>query len=226
MDVRPITFPDHQPNLSGLQHLYMEARRRSADLLQFEVMSLNDCLYRNIYRLVLVLERLSEYSFRYSYIAVYDTDEVIVPRTPKNWTEMMSFLNTRGKHDSWYFRNVYFFEDAEGLAGSDDVEANDIPGHLHMLRYIYRSSRYTPWNVKSLHDAGGVLTIHNHQPLKCLGAARCRFAGVSPTVAHLQHYKMNCAPGLQSVCQAGRDTTLLRETTRVLVWRVVGNISP
>ena len=50
VDVRPITFPDFQPNLAGLQHLYMEERRRTSELLQFEVMSLNDCLYRNIYR--------------------------------------------------------------------------------------------------------------------------------------------------------------------------------
>ena len=50
VDVRPISLPGNQPNLPGLQHLYMEARRRTTRLLQFEVISLNDCLYRNMYR--------------------------------------------------------------------------------------------------------------------------------------------------------------------------------
>ena len=50
VDVKPITFPGYQPNMPGLQHLYMETKRRLTKLLQFEVMALNDCLYRNIYR--------------------------------------------------------------------------------------------------------------------------------------------------------------------------------
>ena len=55
VDVRPITLPGHQPNMKGLQHLYMETRRRDIQLMQFETISLNDCLYRNIYRQVWTL---------------------------------------------------------------------------------------------------------------------------------------------------------------------------
>ena len=50
VDVRSLTLPGTQPNFPGLQHLYMETRRRTTKLLQFEVVSLNDCLYRNMYR--------------------------------------------------------------------------------------------------------------------------------------------------------------------------------
>ena len=50
VDVRPITFPGYQPNIPGLQHLYMEYKRRDIKLMQFELISLNDCLLRNIYR--------------------------------------------------------------------------------------------------------------------------------------------------------------------------------
>ena len=50
VDVTPLTLPDYQPNTAGLQHLYMEERRRTTQLLQFELISLNDCLYRNMYR--------------------------------------------------------------------------------------------------------------------------------------------------------------------------------
>ena len=50
LEVTDLTLPGHQPNLPGLQHLYMEAKRRTPELLQFELISLHDCLYRNMYR--------------------------------------------------------------------------------------------------------------------------------------------------------------------------------
>ena len=64
---------------------------------------------------------------RYEYIAVYDTDEVIVPRGHTNWTGLMADLTLRGRPDSWFFRNVYFFQDSLGLARAEDVEAADVP---------------------------------------------------------------------------------------------------
>ena len=75
VDVTPLTLPDYQPNTAGLQHLYMEDRRRTTQLLQFELISLNDCLYRNMYS--------------YEYIALLDIDEVIVPLKHTNWGDMM-----------------------------------------------------------------------------------------------------------------------------------------
>ena len=63
---------------------------------------------------------------RYEYIAVYDTDEVIVPRGHTNWTGLMADLTLRGRPDSWFFRNVYFFQDSLGLARAEDVEAADV----------------------------------------------------------------------------------------------------
>ena len=50
VDVRPLSLPEYQPNIAGLQHLYMDKRRRSPKVVKFEVISLNDCLYRNMYR--------------------------------------------------------------------------------------------------------------------------------------------------------------------------------
>ena len=50
VDIREITFPEYQPNIPGLQHLYFEQRRLMPKLIQFELIPLNDCLYRNIYR--------------------------------------------------------------------------------------------------------------------------------------------------------------------------------
>ena len=48
VDLRPITLPGPQPNLPGLQHLYIQRwlqRKRFNELIPY-----NDCLNRNMYR--------------------------------------------------------------------------------------------------------------------------------------------------------------------------------
>ena len=50
VDVRELTFPEFQPNLPGLQQLYFQERRLTPKVLQFNLIPLNDCLYRNMYR--------------------------------------------------------------------------------------------------------------------------------------------------------------------------------
>ena len=57
VDIREITFPEYQPNIAGLQHLYFEQRRVTPKLIQFELIPLNDCLYRNIYRSVRAISK-------------------------------------------------------------------------------------------------------------------------------------------------------------------------
>ena len=139
------------------------------------------------------------HSARYEYIAVYDTDEVIVPRLHHNWTELMSDLQRRqGSHDSWSFSNVYFFEDQLGLATEVDTEG-DVPEYLHMFQYVYRSARYTDGHTKCFYQTEGVLIVHNHVIFRCL--AQCRTHTTDQSLAHLHHYKLSCAPHLQNVCQ-------------------------
>ena len=48
VDVTPISLPGHQPNLPGLQHLYLQGKRTHKR--QNELIPYNDCLYRNMYR--------------------------------------------------------------------------------------------------------------------------------------------------------------------------------
>ncbi len=48
-----------------------------------EVLSLNDCLYRNLYK--------------FKYLAVVDFDEVIVPRQNKDWHGLLRSLEAMTK---------------------------------------------------------------------------------------------------------------------------------
>ena len=198
IEVIPISLADHQPNLPWLQHLFI--KKKVVHKRQNEILPYNDCLYRNMYR--------------YEYIALLDTDEVIVPTNHSNWSDMMKDLvATTGSKVSWAFRNVYFFDDF--LERNGDIP--DIPPYLHMMQHVYRSSSHTPPGhfIKAFHDPGRVLTLHNHFPFSCLGG--CKFHSVSTSLGQLQHYRPDCVSELKKVCQERYRNNSVRDTS---LWSV------
>ena len=74
VEVTPLTLAGDQPNLSPLQRLYLNkmiTNRRQSELVPY-----NDCFYRNIHR--------------YEYVALLDTDEVIMPTAFNSWADLMT----------------------------------------------------------------------------------------------------------------------------------------
>jgi len=63
--------------------------------------SLNDCVMRNVYR--------------YRYTVVVDFDEIIIPRSHDNYTQLIRHINLKYRlHDqphTYTFHNTYFFLD-------------------------------------------------------------------------------------------------------------------
>ena len=140
--------------------------------------------------------------YRYKYITLLDTDEVIVPTNHSNWSDLMDeVVKEASDKVSWVFRNVYFFD--EMLERKEGGYMTDIPHYLHMMQHVYRSEKHTPPGqyIKAFHDPLKVLTLHNHYPLSCLGP--CSFHSVPHSVAQLQHYREDCVADLRTVCQAG-----------------------
>ncbi len=74
VDWKPLTLPDIQPNSRHLFQWYFN--KIGAKFWPQELLELNDCLYRNLYQ--------------YEYLAVFDIDEIIVPKNAYNWSQMMS----------------------------------------------------------------------------------------------------------------------------------------
>jgi hypothetical protein len=206
VDLTPISLPGDQPNLPGLRHLYLKSK--IINKRQNELIPYNDCLYRNLYS--------------YDYIALLDTDEVIVPQDVSTWNELIEILSARApinKHFASYnFRNVYFWDDAEH---SRSLEAG-IPRHMHMLQHVYRSLNYTKIGqyVKCFHDVQKILLLHNHYPLACL-EGRCTSYAVDPVTAHLQHYRSDCQ--LKKTCEVEYKQHLVRDTT---IWRYNEDLIP
>ena len=107
----PIYISGYQPNIHGLQHLYLKKKRNNKR--QNELIPYNDCLYRNMYR--------------YKYIALLDIDEVILPIEEDNWSDLMKNVHLLARENianqvkfenkskkilaSYNFRNVYFMDE-------------------------------------------------------------------------------------------------------------------
>jgi len=79
--------------------------------------SLNDCMMRNVYR--------------YRYTVVVDLDEIIIPRSHDNYTQLMRHINfkyrSHNQPHTYLFHNTYFFLDLQ-----PDVEQ---PAHMRTASF-------------------------------------------------------------------------------------------
>jgi len=205
VDLTPLSLPGYQPNLPGLQHLYLKSKLNNKR--QNELIPYNDCLYRNMYR--------------YEYIALLDIDEVIMPLDHTNWADMMEDVVTASlkvkneSRASYNFRNVYFMDEMTDKH-EHHTHFKDIPPYLHMLQHVYRSANYTKPGqyVKCFHNPEKALILHNHFPLGCLGGV-CTSYPVDTKLGHLQHYRSDCVTALKKSCVEFKKTSV-KDTT---IWR-------
>ncbi|XP_073947913.1 uncharacterized protein [Choristoneura fumiferana] len=187
--VTPLTLPGGQPNLPGLQHMYL--KKKTTHKRQMEVIPYNDCLYRNLYR--------------YRRLALLDVDEVIVPLQDPDWAGLMRRVlplatPAPGKppRSSYHASNVYYLD---SLRHAHAWEAG-APRYMHMLQHVYRTRNFTKPGqyVKAFHETARVLTLHNHFPFACLGAA-CSSYALDTATARLQHYRADCVTALSKSCR-------------------------
>lgn len=203
VEVTKLTLPGEQPNIPGLLHMYLKSK--VTNKRQNELIPYNDCLYKNMYR--------------YRYIALLDTDEIIMPKSSMSWKGLMEIVVPKAlktKKDpraSYNVRNVYFMDTMRHSHGW----FREIPHYMHMLQHVYRSVNYTKPGqyVKCFHDPERVLTLHNHFPLACLGGS-CSSYAVDTEDAHLQHYRADCVNTLKKSCSQEYKNHTVLDTT---IWR-------
>ncbi|XP_075219198.1 uncharacterized protein LOC142323449 [Lycorma delicatula] len=202
VEVTPLTLPGGQPNMPGFQHLYLV--KKVNHKRQNELIPYNDCLYKNLYT--------------YSYIALLDIDEVIMPLKFMSWKELMDSVLVKAlklKNEtraSYNVRNVYFLDDLL----HDHGWFKDIPKYMHMLQHVYRSKNFTKPNqyVKCFHNPERALTLHNHFPLACLSSG-CTSYAIETTDAQLQHYRADCVRTLKKTCIEYRQNSVVDKT----IWK-------
>ena len=207
VDVTPLTLPGGQPNVPGFQHMYLV--KKVINKRQNELIPYNDCLYKNLYT--------------YEYIALLDTDEVIMPVNTMSWQELMDVVLPKARaaknnaQASFNVRNVYFLDDLTEVHGL----FKDIPHYMHMLQHVYRSKNFTKPRhyVKCFHDPERVLTLHNHFPRACLGGA-CSSYSIETTDAQLQHYRAECVQSLKKSCAEFRQNSVMDSN----IWKFKENL--
>ena len=154
--------------------------------------------------------------FRYDYIAVVDTDEVIMPLQHNNWKDLIREIKRKTPEASnnistFVFRHALFLD----KEGEEEVE-KDIPEWLHMMNHVYRSVKYFPprYNVKSFHSTQRAQLVFNHYALACLGP--CKEHNVDPSLGQLNHYRRGCPSSISKEdCRAFEERE--RDAT---VWRI------
>lgn len=143
-----------------------------------ELIPLNDCFYRNMYK--------------YDYVVIVDVDEVIMPMgAHRNWAEVAQTAETDVRADncadgatSLCFRNVYFPAYPERKPHSDAP-----PHYMYMLQHVARVAEHLEPGLatKCFHSARYVTGVHNHYVMHWV--AGCGMRTVNETIGQLQHYR-------------------------------------
>ncbi|XP_063628669.1 uncharacterized protein LOC134800134 [Cydia splendana] len=194
----PITLPGGQPNLPGLQHVYM--KKRLFNKRQMELVPYNDCLYRHMYQ--------------YRWITLLDVDEVIVPMEDPDWS---SLLKRQPPAITYYAQNIYYLDEPASREPG-------VPRYMYMLQHVHRACNFSMlyWNVKAFHETGRVLALHNHYPLACIGGECSQYA-ISTAQVRLHHYRANCA----DVAERGLSEEMRLSPVRdAVLWRWAGRLVP
>jgi Glycosyltransferase family 92 len=172
-----MTYPSGSPNVHGLP---LEYQRQNCLTTKWELISLNDCYYRNMHK--------------HKFLAMLDPDEVIMPKSYfRSFYELFDavehdFNVKRDSVNSFNFMNSYF------LHGADHKPTKDIPGFLYMMQHVDRLEEYSkPGHfIKSFQNTANCLVVHNHSPLKCVSPWKeewCTDYMINTTHAQLNHYR-------------------------------------
>lgn len=200
-----VTEIDHPPQISGLKQ-----SRGSRDFrdLRRELLPLNDCLYRNL--------------FRHSWLLAIDLDEIIVPPSSETWRSMIGAeIANRSDRviDALVFRNYFVLDGAQ-----KDLEG---PAKARILSHTWRAIAPSPPGsmVKSFINTSTVIAMHNHLPMSC--DRQCSYHDVAPEgPGRLLHFREKCSydnedcPELHDVMKednfASWRATVLQEIRHIL----------
>ncbi|CAL8071187.1 unnamed protein product [Orchesella dallaii] len=204
--VTQTSLPGELPNHPQLRHLYI--RGKKSDKRLTELIPYNDCILRNMYD--------------YKYVAVLDTDEIIMPTEERNWTDLIKIVNTEDiglqkiqkEPISTYCSRNYYFLDGMLHENYTDSEIESIPDGFHMLKHVYRSNNHTGMGyMKCFHSTEHTLGVHNHFAFFCRGK-RCKRHYFDLERAHMNHYRSTCVPEIKNcskyLMDTDRDTGLWR----------------
>uniref|UniRef100_A0A1I8J3E2 Glycosyltransferase family 92 protein n=1 Tax=Macrostomum lignano TaxID=282301 RepID=A0A1I8J3E2_9PLAT len=147
---------------------------------------------------------------RYTYTAVFDLDEIIVPQQHPDYPTLLSALEKRANTSSFAFRNWYHF--------SELGEDSSVDPKMYMLRHPYSTKQESPlgYSIKSIHKSCCVVALHNHFSWEDVPKPNTQ-SGHLPVPIDLglnEHYK-KCHFD-EKTCKEMTNATLRKDGSRLL----------
>ena len=189
----------------------MSLPNASTGLLLDEMIAINDCFYKNIYKFDLIIS--------------LDIDELLVPLKPedRSWKDLLNKVMPRGipinsiSPVNFEVRMVFF-----NLDNNHHGEIQpEVPKNLLFLQHIYRAAKLSPEGsgAKSFMRTDDVIIIHIHRALQCVDF--CNIYDINDEDARVQHYRNGCGSGHSiEECNDFRNHTV-RDTA---LWRYKDDI--
>ncbi|KAH8338073.1 hypothetical protein KR059_004914, partial [Drosophila kikkawai] len=183
VEVRAMSLGRGEPHARPHFHHYTMAADGFNRILN-EMIPYNDCFYRNMYK--------------YDYVGVFDTDEVIMPLgNTTDWKQLVKLARhvpdyggvTSPKCTEWVsfcFRNVYYPRYPE----RPKVYRN-LSSSFYMLQHVERVREHCNRGAatKCLHDTRFAVGLHNHFTFFHTENAACGAKSVPIEFAQMQHYR-------------------------------------
>ncbi|KAH9426202.1 hypothetical protein DERP_007142 [Dermatophagoides pteronyssinus] len=197
---RRLTLPGVQPNIDSMYEYYY--KQINGKSFAEELLELNDCLYRNIYR--------------HDYIGLFDIDEILMPQKQlQNWFDVLNRIKKRSSIDekqAGYLahKHSYVYEMYEEIYHNGKI----IPSYMHIMRHTYRAKPYQDGkNTKCFHRTDKVSAIHNHFPIRCINRTGFYFNCEGITFDEndesiLMHYRPNRQPDEQCMINKTNEQIL------------------
>lgn len=168
-----------------------------------ELISYNDCLYRNIYTSHFVIP--------------LDVDEIIVPRKQDTLSDLFGELRRTspallGDFASLSVRNAYFLKHFPSAGDGEDV---------FFLRHTVRSDYSPKWESgKSFTSTSNALTVFNHYALHVLRPGLRNTPHFLPEdLVQMNHYRETCSLDLLPECAKYLGSSLRIKDDVILKYR-------
>lgn len=189
-----------------------DRNRSQTQSYQNDVISYNDCLYKNMYE--------------YHFLVPLDIDEIVLPtaQDSETWADLLTLVIQAGRSikdelfSAYAVRNVFFLLD-------NDHEGElqpDVPSDLLFLQHVYRAVNFSEPSVgaKSFQNTRSVAVMNSHFPMYCLGKSSCDYFSIPTATAQLQHYSRGCEKYPPAECQDFKSHTMKDLT----LWRLKDEI--
>ena len=216
----PGNLPNDEQNRTTFLKQHVWQKRRS------ELVSYNDCLYRNIYK--------------YNFVIPIDIDEILMPVKEKTWQKALKNVFRKNpslltKYSSLSVPHVYFFEKWNtSIPNGKDKTSKVKPlvpyytnlnnihaknklveaarqrrnkSKYHMLYHTRRSANFSAagYSVKSfVHTKFSLLTFNHYTLTPLLPSVQANFL-LSQQDMQLNHYQSHCSRYILSKCIANFD---------------------